>query len=311
MTIQSIVNMASVLKDAPKVDWTDANKRHFVAAMVTEASKGNFVDNGFKKQSWQAIQADFNSNSGCKYDKQQLHSHYGVLKKKYNIYKALKDNSGFGVDPNNGGPTAADDVWLAYLKAHPDASQFRGKPFLLFEDLDSIFTGKVATGRYSKSSMTTPSPLILQREKRPRDSTGDDAWPEWPNKNENTADDDDTESVASDIENRNPVARAVEPAPMKEVKPVPVKVLRAKPGSDIAGFLGKIVENQERIVDFNMSDSKLEQALKIFTSKYSSSLSVLDRLKFKTVLSAQPATSVMFLLLNEEEREAFIQQTTA
>lgn len=73
-----------------------------------------------------------------------------MLKKKYNIYKALVDNSGSGVDPNNGGPTAANDVWAAYLKAHPDAAEFRGKPFLLFDDLDTIFTGKVASGQYSK-----------------------------------------------------------------------------------------------------------------------------------------------------------------
>ena len=80
-----------------------------------------------------------------------------------------------GVDPNIGGPTAADEVWSAYLKAHPDASEFRGKPFVLFGDLDSIFTGKVATGKYSKSSMT-PSPVAIPREKRQRDSSGDESW---------------------------------------------------------------------------------------------------------------------------------------
>ena len=82
----------------------------------------NFVVNGFKKQSWHAIQQEFHATAGFKYNKQQLHSHYAVLKRKYNVYKALVDNSGFGVDPNNGDPTAADDVWSAYLKAilmHP------------------------------------------------------------------------------------------------------------------------------------------------------------------------------------------------
>jgi hypothetical protein len=100
-----------------------------------------------------------------------LHSHYGVLKKKYNIYNALINNSGFGVEPNNGGPTAADEVWSAY----PDASGFKGKPFVLFDDLDSMFTGKVAASRYSKSSMT-PSPAAIPREKRQRDRSGDESW---------------------------------------------------------------------------------------------------------------------------------------
>ena len=146
----SLANMAAVIvvKEVAKVHWSESNKRHFVTALMNEAAKGSFVDNGFKKQSWHAIQQEFHSTVGFKYDKQQLHSHYGVLKKKYNIYKALVDNSGFGIDPNNGGPTAADDVWSAYLEAHPDASEFRGRPFVYFDDLDSIFTGKVATGKY-------------------------------------------------------------------------------------------------------------------------------------------------------------------
>ena len=126
-------------------------------------------------------------------------------------------------------------------------------------------------------------------------------------------DDDDNDSVSSDNENRNPVrnaAIAVESA-KREVISVPVRAMRAKPRSGITGFLGEIVDNQEKIVMHNMADSKLDQALKIFNLKYSSTLSVLHKLKFKKVLSAQPATSEMFLLLDEEEREAFIQETVA
>lgn len=299
--------MEKLVKDGAKVDWTDENKRHFITAMLNEAAKGNFVDNGFKKQSWHAIQAEFRETSKCPYDKQQLHSHYGVLKKKYHIYKALKENSGFGVDPNNGGPTAADDVWLAYLKAHPDASQFRGKPFLYFDDLDSIFTGKVASGKYSKASVT-PSPAAFPGGKRPRDMFNDESWVDGADNIGNY--DVDNESIDSSVVNPNPVAKAARacPVPVREVKPVPVKTLRPKPGAEITGFLGKIIENQDRIVQHNMADSKLDQALKIFSTEYSTDLSVVNRLQFKKVLSALPATSEMFLQLDEEERVAFIQE---
>ena len=73
-------------------------------------------------------------------------------------------------------------------------------------------------------------------------------------------------------------------------------------------MLGKIVANQDKIVAHNMSESKLDQALKIFSAKYSTDLTVSDRLKFKEVLSVQQATSEMFLQLDEEEKEAFIQE---
>ena len=202
--ITSVANMATVTveKEVTKVHWSESNKRHFVTAMMNEAAKGNFVDNGFKKQSWHAIQQEFHATAGFKYDKQQLDSHYAVLKRKYNVYKALVDNSGLGVDPNNGGPTAADDVWSAYLKAHSDASEFRGRPFAYFDDLDSIFTWKVATGKYSKSSFTTP-PAVNPRLKRQRDSSGDESLPRRDTEILDN-DDDDIDSISSDNENRNP-----------------------------------------------------------------------------------------------------------
>lgn len=300
--------MADATKEVVKVEWTEENKRHFVNAMTNEAARGTFVDNGFKKQSWQAIQDDFRINSGCKYDKQQLHSHYAILKKQYHIYKALKDNSGFGVDPVTGGPTAPPDVWVAYIKAHPDAAKYRHKVFTFFDDLDSIFTGKVASGKYAKASSVTPSPAQSLNFKRAREHLVDESWL-YPKEKHNEQDDDDI-SVDSARENKVPNRDAARDDDKKNggVKAVPNRAPRAKPGSDISNMLGKIVANQDKIVAHNMSESKLDQALKIFSTKYSADLVVTDRLKFKKVLSAQPATAEMFLQLDEEEREAFIQE---
>ena len=173
---------------------------------------------------------------------------------------------------------------------------------MYFDDLDSIFSGKVATGKYSKSSFMTP-PAANPRLKRQRDSSGDESLPKRDIEIlEN--DDDDNDSVESNSENMNPARNAPRAAEsMKRVvKRVPVRALCAKPGSEITGFLGEIVDNQEKIVMHNMADSKLDQALKIFTLKYSSTLTVLNRLKFKKMLSAQLATSEMFLQLDDVVR---------
>lgn len=172
--------------------------------------------------------------------------------------------------------------------------------------MDSIFTGKVATGKYSKSScLATPSPTVNQADKRRRESSGDESWSNVKEKRENDEDDDD-ESVDSNDENKNP---AVKDDHAKGIKPVPMlpRPMRVKPGTDITNFLGKILDNQDKIVKHHMADSKLDQALKIFSSKYSADLSVMERLKFKKALTSHPATPDMFLQLDEEERGAFIQ----
>lgn len=55
----------------------------------------------------------------------------------------------------------------------------------------------------------------------------------------------------------------------KPVQHIPARVPRAKPGSELTCMLGKIAANQDKIVAHNMSDTKLDQALKIFSAKYS------------------------------------------
>ena len=237
--------MAAAAKDTNRTDWNEDNKRYFVHAMMNEASKGNFVDNGFKKQSWQAIQAEFRESSGCNYDKSQLHSHYAILQKKYHVYKALKDNSGFGVEPTTGAPTAPTEVWTSYIQAHPDAAPFRYQPLLFFDVLDSIFSGKVASGKYAMSSYVTPSPAATQSAKRPRNDFVDETLLS-PKARKTDDDDGDDSSIDSARVNRA-LNRDAAPGDekkeggVKPVQPVPIRVARAKPGSDLTIMLGKIV----------------------------------------------------------------------
>jgi hypothetical protein len=62
ITTKQLANMAeplTVVKEATRVSWNDTNRRHFVNAMMNDAAKGTFVDNGFKKQSWHSIMLEF------------------------------------------------------------------------------------------------------------------------------------------------------------------------------------------------------------------------------------------------------------
>ncbi|DBA02856.1 TPA: hypothetical protein N0F65_006646, partial [Lagenidium giganteum] len=85
--------------------------------------------------------------------KAQLQSQYQQLKGKYVVVKAIKDNSGFGWCPYTGRPTAPPSVWKEYITAHPRANEFQSKGLALFEELDAIFSGSIATGHYASSSL--------------------------------------------------------------------------------------------------------------------------------------------------------------
>ena len=265
-----------------KVDWTDSNKRIFITAMMN-ASIDNFVDSGFKKATWLVICKEFNLKSGLAYSKQQLQSQHGVLKKKYTVYKGIMDNSGFGINPETQGPSAPADVWERYIEAHPAAAAFRNKALLYFDDLESIFTGKVATGKYAMSSVTPTG----DEKKRYRDIPSDE---EASMENEKLSDE------GSDDESPRDAQKGLK----KVVKPF-VRVAKVKAADEVTTLLTRICNNQEK-------DSPLVEALKLFSTMYANDLTVSEKLRFKSALAATPSKADVFLSLDEDEREEFIRE---
>ena len=77
--------------------------------------------------------ARFYERSGCSYDKQQLQNKHADLKKKFGIFLALKENSGWNEDLSL--PTAPDEVWDEYLAAHPNAKVYRTSTLVNFQEL--------------------------------------------------------------------------------------------------------------------------------------------------------------------------------
>ena len=144
----------------PRAKWDDATRGFFITSMVTETALGNCADSGFKKASWQRIINDLNDlakPSQQLFTKQQCQSLYPKLKADWVIYSYIMNNSGFGIDPDTHVPTAAKSVWETLIIAHPSAGQFKGKPLKYFEELDLIFSGGGATGKYAKSPFTAAS----------------------------------------------------------------------------------------------------------------------------------------------------------
>jgi len=71
------------------------------------------------------------------------------LKKDYEIYSAIKNNSGFGWDAQRGIPTAPESLWSAYLTAHPEAKRFRGRALIHYSILHELCANLSATGEFA------------------------------------------------------------------------------------------------------------------------------------------------------------------
>ena len=212
---------------------------------MMNASIDNFVDSGFKKATWLVILKEFNLKSGLAYSKQQLQSQHGVLKKKYTVYKGIMDNSGFGINLETQGPSAPADVWERYIEAHPAAAAFQNKALLYIDDLESIFTGKVATGKYALSSVTPTD----DKKKRYRDIPSDE---ETSMENEKLSDEGSDDESPRDAQN----------GLKKLVKPF-VRVAKVKAADEVTILLTRICNNQEK-------DTPLVESLQLISTMYAS-----------------------------------------
>jgi len=88
-------------------------------------------------------------------------SKFSELKKKYNVFNKLKNLSGFGWDDEKQIPTADDATWEAYIEIHSEAKAFRKATLPNYDALDALFSGKVATGKYAKSSAESTNACLM------------------------------------------------------------------------------------------------------------------------------------------------------
>ena len=286
--------------------------------MVSEIDAGVFVDSGFKKASWQKIVAALNENYENKretsepkftYTKQQCQSYYSKIKSQWSVYDMLMNNSGFGRDPDTGGPTACDSVWNAVIAAHKDAVNYRHKILSLYEECTYIFTGKSATGKYAISSVFTTPDVPFKAEKK---RNLEDSWTDDEPQNSIDIEVGGTQSSHKRSSTFKDCGSSVEDsvtAVKKPVKPLPskngYKKNRASPQDEVLKLLNVIAKNQDKLVSHHTAPSDLAQAIALFKAEHSGGLDAGQRSKFQKYLKENCG---IFILQDEEERNESIRE---
>ncbi|KAL8521813.1 hypothetical protein ACS0TY_012106 [Phlomoides rotata] len=125
-----------------RTEWTADMDEYFMELMLKQQERGNKLGNTFTKQAWTDMLALFNAKFGSGYNKRVLRHRYRKLCKYYSDIKALTNQKGFCWDEKWEMVVADDDVWDAYIKAHPHARLYRGKAFTSYNNLALIFGEK-------------------------------------------------------------------------------------------------------------------------------------------------------------------------
>ncbi|KAL0330883.1 UNVERIFIED_CONTAM: hypothetical protein Sangu_1633800 [Sesamum angustifolium] len=130
-------NLAS--SSSSRTDWTPDMDQYFIELMLKQQERGNKLDSTFTKQAWTEMLALFNANFSSEYNKRVLRHRYKKLWKYYSDLMTLVKQKGFVWDEKQEMVVAHNDVWDAYIKAHPHARSYRAKVFPGYNSLALIF----------------------------------------------------------------------------------------------------------------------------------------------------------------------------
>lgn len=146
-----IGSLAPSSSERLRTDWNPDMDRYFIELMLNQQESGNKLDNTFNKQAWTDMLTLFNAKFGPQHSKRVLRHRYKKLWKYYNDVTVLLKQIGFSWDESQEMVVADDDVWDAYVKAHPHARSYRIRMLPNFKDLGFIFGDAINDGIQSDS----------------------------------------------------------------------------------------------------------------------------------------------------------------
>ncbi|XP_062154599.1 L10-interacting MYB domain-containing protein isoform X6 [Alnus glutinosa] len=155
-----------------KATWTPAFHKIFLDLCIEQTLKGNKPGTHFTKEGWRNIVESFYEKTGSSYDKKQMKNHWSLTKEQWKVWVKLIGDSSMKWDPETKLLGASREDWANYIKANPEAAQFRFKELQFTDKLEIVFDGtinagdmKASTRRKRKNGSLTSS-LLRSKEQR-------------------------------------------------------------------------------------------------------------------------------------------------
>ncbi|KAL8263999.1 hypothetical protein R6Q59_022129 [Mikania micrantha] len=138
--------------DRSRTNWTPPMDCYLIDLLLDQIKRGNRNGQTFMAQAWINMVKSFNDNFNSNHDKDVLKNRYKHLKKQYNDVDTLLRTKGFLWDDEREMVAAADNVWDAYIEAHPISRSYRVKTVPNYHKLCAIYGQNNSEGQYTHSA---------------------------------------------------------------------------------------------------------------------------------------------------------------
>ncbi|CUS11188.1 unnamed protein product [Tuber aestivum] len=128
-----------------KAVWDDNKDKTLLDELLKQCHLGRRAGNSFKPRAWNEVTMLFNKVFSPELNVEQVKTRVRRLKQSYEAFETLRANSGFGWNEADQVVTAPEEVWAEYIKAHPEARQFKNCTLKFYSEMKEFFNNTVAT----------------------------------------------------------------------------------------------------------------------------------------------------------------------
>ncbi|KAI3537608.1 hypothetical protein CABS01_14119 [Colletotrichum abscissum] len=140
-------------KRAPRFSWTPAYEATFFRSLCDSVQLGLRENHSFKADAWDRAATALREKHGAYPTKSHLVNKSDNARKKFRLWRGLREDPEFLYNPTTRTVTASEEAWKAHIEKEPLSRALRGRPFDHESFMEILYPDVVGSGGAPKRIM--------------------------------------------------------------------------------------------------------------------------------------------------------------
>ncbi|WQF80865.1 Putative Myb/SANT-like domain-containing protein [Colletotrichum destructivum] len=140
-------------KRAPRFSWTPAYETTFFRSLCDSVQLGLRENHSFKADAWDRAATALREKHSAYPTKSHLVNKSDNARKKFRLWRGLREDPEFLYNPTNRTVTASEEAWKAHIEKEPLSRALRGRPFDHEQFMEILYPDVIGSGGAPKRIM--------------------------------------------------------------------------------------------------------------------------------------------------------------
>ncbi|OLN87571.1 L10-interacting MYB domain-containing protein [Colletotrichum chlorophyti] len=140
-------------KRAPRFSWTPAYETTFFRSLCDSVQLGLRENHSFKADAWDRAATALREKHGAYPTKSHLVNKSDNARKKFRLWRGLREDPEFLYNPTTRTVTASEEAWKSHIEKEPLSRALRGRPFDHEQFMEILYPDVIGSGGAPKRIM--------------------------------------------------------------------------------------------------------------------------------------------------------------